>query len=59
MLNYLLLAATIAVLILTLGAAGTADLEEAERARAHYCDMVETWHDTNGRAGWPPYDGDC
>ena len=23
-----------------------------------YCDMVQTWKDTNGQAGWPAYQGE-
>lgn len=25
--------------------------------RAMYCEMVQTWKDTNGRHGWPDYKG--
>jgi len=41
------------------GLVGNADIEEAERQRAHYCDMVDTWHDSGGDSGWPPYNGEC
>jgi len=49
-----ILAACLAGLYLTSTGQST-----AEQERALYCKMVDAWHDTNGKAGWPPYDGDC
>ena len=48
-----------AALLAALGLAGNADLEEAERQRAHYCEMVDLYHETDGEYGWPPYNGNC
>jgi len=49
-----ILAACLAGLYLT-----STGQSEAEREREQYCEMVDAWHDTDGEAGWPPYDGEC
>lgn len=45
--------ALVALLALT----GYWDAQEAERARAEYCAMVEVYKATNGKSGWPAYKG--
>jgi len=51
--------AAVAFLVIALGLAGNADLEEAKAQRERYCDMVQIYERTGGDAGWPPYDGEC
>ena len=48
-----------AALVAALGLTGKADLEDAERQRAHYCEMVDVYHESGGDYGWPPYNGEC
>ena len=48
-----------AALVAAYGWIGSMDRQDAEREREQYCDMVQLWHDTNGDAGWPPYNGEC
>ena len=48
-----------AALLAALGLAGNADLEDAERQREQYCDMVDVYHESGGDYGWPPYNGEC
>ena len=45
-------------LVIAMGIVGQADLEEAERQQAEYCEMVNLWKQTNGQAGWPAYNGE-
>jgi len=40
------------------GLLGSMDKEEEERQQAEYCEMVKLWKQTNGRAGWPAYNGE-
>lgn len=44
--------------ICLIGVVGGMDIKSAEEEHARYCHMVQIYHDTNGRDGWPPYDGD-
>lgn len=48
-----------AAFIVALVAIGGMERQDAEAERAHYCDMVATYHETGGEYGWPPYDGEC
>lgn len=48
----------VVVLIIAMGIAGNMDVQEEERQRAEYCEMVKLWEESNGKAGWPPYDGE-
>lgn len=45
-------------LVIAMGIVGQADLEEAERQQAEYCEMVNLWKQTNGEQGWPAYNGE-
>jgi hypothetical protein len=45
------------VLVL-MGIAGNMDVQEEERQRAEYCEMVKLWKQTNGQAGWPAYNSE-
>ena len=45
-------------LLIAMGIVGQADLEEAERQEAEYCEMVKLWKQTKGQAGWPAYNGE-
>jgi hypothetical protein len=38
---------------------GKSDNLEAQKQRDTYCEMIALYDETNGEAGWPPYDGDC
>lgn len=44
--------------IVAFGLVGQSDMEEEQRQADQYCDMVKLWKETNGRAGWPAYDGE-
>lgn len=44
--------------ICLIGVVGGMDIKSAEEEHARYCHMVQIYYDTNGRDGWPPYDGD-
>ncbi len=46
------------VLLVVMGLLGQYDMAEEERQQAQYCQMVKLYKDTNGRAGWPAYEGD-
>jgi len=41
------------------GLAGNMDVENEKAKQTRYCEMVELWNETDGDAGWPPYDGEC
>ncbi len=58
MIERLLMGAIVAVLMLALYITKP-EQSEPERQREQYCEMVDAWHDTDGEAGWPPYDGGC
>lgn len=45
-------------LVAAMGIAGQADYEEEQRQAEQYCEMVQLWKQTNGRQGWPAYDGE-
>ena len=53
----LALTAAIAAMIGGLAYVGNADMIEAEMQQARYCEMVAAWDESNGRYGWPPYNG--
>jgi len=38
---------------------GNMEAEDKRQERERYCEMVEIYHETDGGAGWPPYDGEC
>ncbi len=44
-------------IVIAMGIAGTMDVQEEERQHAEYCEMVKLWKQTNGKHGWPDYDG--
>lgn len=55
-LNAMLLVAVVAVTIMTLDhARGVPD--ELAREQQTYCEMVQTFKETNGQYGWPDYRG--
>ena len=58
MIDRLLMAAILAACLAGLYVTSTGH-STAEHERALYCNMVDAWHDTNGKAGWPPYNGEC
>lgn len=45
-------------IIAAMGIAGQLDYEEEQRQTAQYCEMVATWKESGGQAGWPAYDGE-
>lgn len=45
-------------IIIAIGIAGNMDVHEEERQHAEYCEMVKLWKQTNGRQGWPAYNGE-
>ena len=51
--------AAIAMALAGLAFVGTLDAQDAEQQSALYCEMVQTYHDTSGEHGWPPYRGEC
>ena len=55
----LALTAAIVGIIAALAVVGNADVQEAEMQQARYCEMVAAWEESNGRYGWPPYQGEC
>ena len=55
--SFYTICAILAVFVL-LGLAGTMDVQEEERQHAEYCEMVNLWKQTNGRQGWPAYNGE-
>ncbi|UOF81077.1 hypothetical protein [Caudoviricetes sp.] len=50
-------AAAITVIVLAFGIVGKEDYEEELRQVQHYCEMVKINEQTNGRDGWPAYNG--
>ena len=54
-----LLTAVVAAFVVAAAWMGSADVEAEDQQRALYCDMVELHEQTNGRDGWPAYDGQC
>ncbi|NYW24487.1 hypothetical protein [Escherichia coli] len=55
--NFRTICAILAVFIL-FGLVGDMDFHEEERQHAEYCEMVKLWKESNGKAGWPAYDGE-
>lgn len=49
---------TLAAVLLLLGIVGAVDAEEESAQEARYCAMVKLWKETNGREGWPAYEGE-
>ena len=47
------------VVILGFSVAGLMDYKSMEEDQNHYCKMVEMYDVSNGREGWPPYNGRC
>ena len=45
-------------IIIAMGIAGNTDVQEEERQHAEYCEMVKLWKQTNGKHGWPAYNGE-
>lgn len=45
-------------IIIAMGIAGNMDAQEEERQHAEYCEMVKLWKESNGKAGWPAYNGE-
>lgn len=45
-------------IVIAMGIAGHMDVQEEERQRAEYCEMVKLWKESNGKAGWPAYNGE-
>ena len=57
--RFLIYAIGITLALVAWGIIGKYDNLEAQNQRDTYCEMVQAWHDTDGEAGWPPYDGEC
>ncbi len=47
----------ILILLAAFGMLGTMDAEEAELEAKAYCAMVAEYKATNGKSGWPAYQG--
>ena len=45
-------------IIIAMGIAGNIDVQEEQRQHAEYCEMVKLWKQTNGKRGWPAYNGE-
>ena len=45
-------------IIIAMGIVGQSDFEEEQRQAEQYCEMVKLWKQTNGKHGWPAYDGE-
>lgn len=39
--------------------AGHLDSLDAEMDHKHYCEMVKIYKETDGRLGWPKFEGEC
>lgn len=46
------------LVLVAFGLVGNMDAEEEQRQAEQYCEMVKLWKETNGKAGWPAYDGE-
>jgi len=57
--KFLAYAIAITLALVAWGMIGKYDNLEAQNQRDRYCDMIALYDETNGDAGWPPYDGDC
>lgn len=58
--NQLRLVATAALVVIALaalGIAGNMDKQDAEQRHSTYCEMVQTFKESNGAYGWPDYKG--
>lgn len=47
------------VVILGFFVAGLMDYKSMEEDQERYCKMVEMYDISNGREGWPPFNGRC
>lgn len=47
------------VVILGFLLAGLMDYKSMEEGQEHYCKMIEMYDVSNGREGWPPFNGRC
>lgn len=45
-------------LILAFGIVGHFDAEDEQLETERYCEMVKLWKESNGKAGWPAYNGE-
>lgn len=45
-------------LVIAAGIVGKSDFEEEQRQQDNYCFMVKQWKQTNGKQGWPAYNGE-
>jgi len=57
--KFLAYAVAITLALVAWGMLGKSDNLEAQNQRDTYCDMIALYDETNGEAGWPPYDGEC
>jgi len=57
--RFLIYAIGITLALVAWGMIGKSDNLEAQKQRDTYCDMIALYDETNGDAGWPPYDGGC
>jgi len=57
--RFLIYAIGITLALVAWGMLGKYDNLEAKNQRDRYCEMIALYYETNGDAGWPPYDGDC
>lgn len=48
----------VTAIIIAMGIVGQSDYEEEQRQHAEYCEMVKLWKKTNGKHGWPAYNGE-
>jgi len=57
--RFLIYAVAITLALVAWGMLGKSDNLEAQKQRDRYCEMIALYDETNGDAGWPPYDGEC
>lgn len=55
--RFTLILAAVAVLIV-FGFVWQSDFEEEQIQQDNYCFMIKQWKQTNGKQGWPAYNGE-
>lgn len=55
--RFTLILSAVAVLIV-FGFVWQSDFEEEQRQQDNYCFMIKQWKQTNGKQGWPAYNGE-
>jgi hypothetical protein len=49
----------ILAILLAMGVVGHFDAEDAQLQQDNYCEMVKLWKQSNGKSGWPAYNGEA